>query len=255
VRSRKGVRYKYTRGQRNIVLYLLFSSTTTTTKTMASQGETSRPLIVILALDKADFYNDLHTDFNNLLKSHADVEYATTPSEARAFFDRAVRPAAILSADESLTISTRLALAHEAASWVRSGGTLVFMGIFSGFVRPSDMELLFSKFDLPWAAGDYHRTTFSLNPAMKLLETGGMASSYSQKAVHVKNVQHSDAVYLPSSESQTESAVFPPQPVGDRTQTPAAFARVGAGKVGYVGDVNNESDTTTVVLRMCGLVV
>jgi hypothetical protein len=242
--------------------YLLFSpstkhfkTTANTINTMPSQDENPKPLIVILALDKADFYNDLHTDFNNLLKTHADVEYATTPDEVRAFFNRSVKPAAILSADESLTISTRLTLAQEAASYARSGGTLIFMGIFSSFTRPSDMELLFSKFDLPWAAGDYHRTTCALNPAMKLLDKSGMASSYSQKALHVKNVEHGDAVYLPSSESHTESAVFPPRAVSDRTQAPAAFARVGAGKVGYVGDVNNESDTTTVVVRMCGLVL
>jgi len=221
---------------------------------MPSQDENSRPLVVILALDKADFYNDMFADFNDLLKSHADVEYATTPEEARAFFNRSIKPAAILSADESLTISTRLTLVQEAASYVRSGGTLVFMGLFSGFTRPPNMKQLFSKFDLPWAAGDYHRTTCALNPAMTLLSTGGMASSYSQKALHVKNVQHSNAVYLPSSESWTESAVFAPLPVDDKTQAPAAFVGVGEGKVGYVGDVNNEDDTPTVVLRMCGLV-
>jgi hypothetical protein len=223
---------------------------------MPSQNEGSKPLIVILTLDKQDFYDQVYADFNKLLKSHAQVEYATTPDEARAFFNRTTnKPAAILSADESLTVSTRLTLVHEAASYVQSGGTLVLMGLFSSSSRPSDIGLLFSKLDLPWASGDYHRTTFALNPAMTHFETGGMASSYSQKALHVKNVQRGDAVYLPSDESRTESAVFPSRPVGDRTQAPAAFAPVGEGKVGYVGDVNNESGTTAVVLRMCGIVV
>lgn len=206
---------------------------------MASQPSNSKPLIVILALDKADFYNDLHKDFNLLLNSHAKVEYATTPDEARAFFNHtaANKPAAILAADESLTVSTRLTLVHEAAGYVRSCGTLVFMGFFASFVRPPNMELLFCKFDLPWAAGDYHRTTFALNPDMTHFETGGMAFSYSQKALHIKNVQRSDAVYLPSDESRTESAVFPSRPVGDRTQAPAAFAPMDEGKVGYVAEM------------------
>jgi hypothetical protein len=230
------------------------------TKTMASQPETPKPLIVILALDKAAFYYDLHVDFNKLLKRHADVEYATTPAEARAFFNRTTnnnknKPAAILSADESLTVSTRLTLVHEGHGYVRSAGTLVFMGLFSSYSRPSDISLLFSRFDLPWASGDYHRTTFGLNPAMTHFETGGLAGSYSQKALQVKNVERIDAVYLPSDESRTESAVFPSRPVGDRTQAPAAFARVGAGRVGYMGDVNDESETSALVLRMCGLVV
>lgn len=223
---------------------------------MPSQHNDSRPLIVILALNKVEFYNDLYADFNKLLKSHANVEYATSPDEARAFFNRTVnKPATILSVDESLTMSTRLTLAHDAASYVRSGGTLIFMGVFSGFTRPSDYALLFSKFDLPWVSGDYTRHVYLFNPEMTLLDTSGMASSYSQKALNVSNVQRSDAVYLPSDESEAGSAVFPPRSVDGRTQAPAAFARVGAGNVGYVGDVNNESDTGTVVMRMCGFVV
>jgi hypothetical protein len=222
---------------------------------MPSQRGTSKPYIAIVALNKAEFYQDLYADFNKLLESHANIEYATTPDEARGVFNRSVnKPAAILSVDESLTSSTHITLVHEAASYVRSGGTLIFMGVFSGFTRPSDMQLLFSKFDLPWAAGDYHRETCVFNPAMMLLDISGMAASYSQKALHVKNVQRGDAVYLPQAWSESASALFPPRSANGLTQAPAAFARVGTGKVGYVGDVNNENDTHTVVLRMCGFV-
>lgn len=37
------------------------------------------------------------------------------------------------------------------------------------------------------------------------------------------------------------------------TEAAAAFAKVGNGKLGYIGDVNGEKDTTPVVLAMCGL--
>lgn len=223
------------------------------TLTMAAQSDDSRPLVVLLTMDKKHMYNEMYRDFTNLLKRHADVEQITTASEAKALFKRDAKPAAILAADESLAISNRAALLRDAASYVRSGGTLVFMGLFSSFTRPSDLERLFSQLDLPWSRGDYHRTTFALNPAMTQLDTTGLASSYSQKALHVANVQRGDAVYLTSSGSRIESAVFAARPVDDRTQAPAAFARLGAGKVGYVGDVNNETETATVVLRMCGL--
>ena len=145
---------------------------------MASQPETpTNPLIVILALDKATFYNDLHTDFNKLLKRHATVEYATTPAEARAFFNRTTnKPSAILAADASLTVSTCLTLVHDAAAYVRSGGTLVFMGLFPTFSLPSNLAPLFAQFGLPWRSGDYHRAGFGLNPGMAAhFETGGLA--------------------------------------------------------------------------------
>lgn len=52
-------------------------------------------------------------------------------------------------------------------------------------------------------------------------------------------------VYLPEEGERTGG--------GDCTQAPVAFARVGAGRVGYVGDVDDESETGALVLRMCGL--
>lgn len=222
---------------------------------MSAPPENPRPLIVLLAINKAEFYDECFADLNDLLKRHAEIKQATSLGEARAYFDRDPKPAAILSADESLTVSAGSSLVEEAARYVRAGGTLVFMGLFSGFSRPPNMRVLFAKFDLPWSAGDYHRTTCALNPAVTLLDTRGMASSYSQKALHLAGVPRSDAVYLPSDDSRIESAVFSPLPVDDRTQTPAAFASLGAGRIGYVGDVNNERETMTVVLRMCGLVL
>lgn len=38
-----------------------------------------------------------------------------------------------------------------------------------------------------------------------------------------------------------------------RDQAAVAMAPLGEGKIGYVGDVNNEEETRTVILAMCGL--
>lgn len=76
--------------------------------------------------------------------------------------------------------------------------------------------------------------------------------SYSLKAVFLKSVEPSAAVYLPTDESRTESHVFPPERV-DTKQTPVAFTRYGEGWLGYVGDVNTEEGSDEVILAMCGL--
>lgn len=74
--------------------------------------------------------------------------------------------------------------------------------------------------------------------------------SYSQKAVFLKNVNATDSIYAPSSESRTQSHVFQAETV-DQDQAPVAFTKIGSGWLGYIGDVNNEEGSQNVVLAMC----
>jgi hypothetical protein len=71
-----------------------------------SGGEGAKPLIVILNLDKLEFFNDMYKDFSHLLNAKAEVRRATTPDEARTAINSHPKLSAILSADESLTFST-----------------------------------------------------------------------------------------------------------------------------------------------------
>lgn len=210
----------------------------------------AKPIIVVLTLDKSDFFNDMYESFVRLLKTKAELRQANTPEEARASFNSHPKPAAILSADESLTVSTRISLVHDAISYVRSGGVLIFMALFPAFTRPPDVKNLFSRFDLSWRSSSYHRSTFRLNSEMTHFEKSGLAESYSQKALHLADVACNDVVYLPTDDWDDGSNVSRPSV---RIETPVAFAKVGGGKVGYVGDVNDEAETTPVILRMCGL--
>ncbi|KAK4543012.1 hypothetical protein LTR36_006010 [Oleoguttula mirabilis] len=214
-----------------------------------------RPNIVLLSLEKQPWFDEMFKPLLGALKAGADIEEITDPAAARQAFARTPRPSAVLATDQGLTVSTRISLLHDARSYVRSsGGTLLFMGSFPSFTRPSDVKTLFDALGLPWESGDYYRTTFTVNLGMSHFSTAGLTPSYSQKALHLANVAIGDAVYLPSDSSRTQSMVFAPERVGDLTQTPAAFGQAGRGKVGYIGDVNAEAETTAVVLAMCGIV-
>lgn len=125
----------------------------------SSEHAGAKPIIVVLTLDKPDFFNDMYGAFVALLKTKAEFRQVNTPDEARAAFNSHPKPAAILSADESLTVSTRISLVSDALSYVRSGGVLVFMGLFSSFTRPPNIKILFSRLGLPWESGSYHRST------------------------------------------------------------------------------------------------
>ena len=164
----------------------------------------------------------------------------------------------MLATDAALTYPEFRSQREKATTFVRStGGTLIFGGIFPSFARPPDIKTMFAAFGMEWESGDYHRTEFSLNnrnTSLKSAHKGTLVQRYSQKALHLQNVERGDAVYLPTASSYTQSAVFAPGPVGDRRQTPAEFGSCGEGWLGYLGDVNAEEATDGVVMAMLGLV-
>ncbi|OBZ73326.1 hypothetical protein A0H81_07173 [Grifola frondosa] len=117
---------------------------------------------------------------------------------------------------------------------------------------PNSFSVLnLNSWNLPWISGSYHRTTFTLNRDVVGLDVRHLSSEYSMKALHLKNVQTNATVYLPTSESRIESLVFPADHITNISETPVAFTSVGNGRLGYVGDVNNEDATTNVILSMC----
>jgi hypothetical protein len=52
--------------------------------------------------------------------------------------------------------------------------------------------------------------------------------------------------------SSIDSMVFAPSAY-EADQAQVVLATVGSGKLGYIGDVNNETESQRVVLAMCGL--
>lgn len=140
-------------------------------------------------------------------------------------------------------------------SYTKNGGTVILGTLFSSFVTPPTFNRWMKEtWNLPWKFGDYHRTDVFQNPACDLngYKSGVLQKSYSQKAVFLKDVDKEAAMYYPSGESRTQSAVFPPQSV-DVSQTPVVFMKIGAGKLGYIGDVNNEDGSMMALMMMCNL--
>jgi hypothetical protein len=186
-----------------------------------------------------------------LLRAKADVDSITTRAAASALFTANARPI-VLATDEALTDHNNSPLLDEARHFVRTGGTVIFCCHFSGFAQRDDADKLFAAFGLDWEFGDYHRTEHTVNAAVNRIDPSGLVSRYSQKAVHLRHVDQRDAIYLPTITSHIQSRVFPPSPIEDTTQTPAALTSCGRGKLGYQGDVNGEEETTHVLLAMCG---
>lgn len=121
-------------------------------------------------------------------------------------------------------------------------------------MRPNEFESFFEKWGLGWKMGDYHRTTFVLNPnPSSLRPSTPLPASYSMKAVHLKSINSTDAIYVPTPHSRVQSLVFAPTKVTNLEEAPVVYTKIGSGYLGYVGDVNAEEETTSVVLGMLRL--
>ena len=95
----------------------------------------------------------------------------------------------------------------------------------------------FRHWNLPWAAGAYHRSTFALGTAgtPSPLRPNRLFEAYSMKSTSLKNVQPKDKVYLPVSTSHVEDhSSKPGEPLTGTLldECPAAWARVGQRYVG-----------------------
>ncbi|KAK7937820.1 Transcription factor [Apiospora aurea] len=125
------------------------------------------------------------------------------------------------------------------------------MGLFSSYVKPNDIRPFFAKAGLNWDVGEYCRMVVAINPTAAANLTITLPAQYSQKAQFLKGVEATAILY--GFDNHSESDVLPLHIIEDRTETAIAFAQVGRGKIGYVGDVNVEEETDAVVLAMIGL--
>ncbi|OSD02331.1 hypothetical protein PYCCODRAFT_1411269 [Trametes coccinea BRFM310] len=207
-------------------------------------SEQSQPLIVLLCLDHEDLVKAVHAHLISTLETRSEVQLARTRVEALRYLSSTSRPRAVIACDAAVTRPEYLEVHHHLVDYVRSGGTAIYAGAFSSMISFYAMESIFKvAWDLPWSKGTYHGGTFVLNERVKGINHKGLEKRYSTKVNCLSNVSPNHALYVDQYEviklgrGQVEAA--------------AAFAKIGRGRLGYVGDVNGQIATTAVVVAMC----
>ncbi|KAK2763721.1 hypothetical protein FQN54_009337 [Arachnomyces sp. PD_36] len=215
-----------------------------------------RPYVLLLSLDYNGYpwFDDMYDRLITKLLNHARLQHAKEKGAALSYLNNG-HPAAVFVTDPGIANHMNNDVLNMIKEYVTEGGTVIFGGLFASSIQPNDMHQFFRRgFGLSWEPGAYHRTTVHLNQnvARTLDSTRRLRPAYSQKAVFLRNVEHLSALYLPSTDSVTESHVFGPTPVADLSQTPVVWHQLGNGFIGYIGDVNAEEGTDEVALAMCG---
>ncbi|KAM4066135.1 triacylglycerol lipase [Hirsutella rhossiliensis] len=202
----------------------------------------SRKQVLLISLHNLPWFDEMYDALLAAVRSKADLERAEDATSALRLLTQQPPPSAVIVTDEALTFAKNTRIWDATIEYVRQGGTAVVMGLFPSFVQPDKINPFFSRAGLDWEVASYRRTTTVLNrAAVDTALAAKLPPSYSQKAVSVRNFAPTEAWYQPSEDSCVtgESAVV--------------LARLGSGKLGYVGDVNAEKGSDAAILAMCGL--
>ncbi|KAI1382466.1 hypothetical protein F4677DRAFT_401966 [Hypoxylon crocopeplum] len=217
-------------------------------------AEAAMPRVLLISLNFRPIFDNMYDPLLAKIRSKATIQRAKKATSAIRLVLEEPRPVAVLITDEAITTTQNSAVWDTVLGYVRQGGTSVVMGHFPGFVTPNYVGPFFAKARLQWRSGSYYRSAFALNqfvPDQDLVAQ--LPHQYSQKAVLVRDVTPSEAWYLTVDISIIQAQAFGPNSDQVVRETPVAFAHIGEGKLGYVGDVNAEEGSNTVILVMCGL--
>ncbi|KXJ85549.1 hypothetical protein Micbo1qcDRAFT_169301 [Microdochium bolleyi] len=205
---------------------------------VVSDATPQRPNVLALLIENEHLFNDIHANLISSIASRTTFERVSSCEAALEELSRTPLSTVILIADAAIT--HRQALREAVLDRLHAGATVILAGQFSSSVAGGQFDRLMGTLGLPWKRGSYERTNLRLwRTAVGHPDTcGKLPPTYSAKAVYLKHVGPSGMWYTHED---------------DFTQAAVALAKVGQGRLGYIGDVNGETDSNQVVLALCGL--
>lgn len=208
------------------------------------------PKVLVIALD--GLTQDVSREFA-FLKNKADVTFVSIEAEASHYL-QSQHFTAVLAVDPTI-VQESPNLRRQITTFARTGGKVILCHFFSSLIGPTEFdEYMQTEWNLPWRFGNYARTNFHLNrQGVNLCRKPGLPARYSMKAVRLKSVEPSSKIYYPPDTACIQPHVLSGdkyRPISESTEAGIAFTRIGDGWLGYIGDVNDEEATLTVVLAM-----
>ncbi|KAH8724288.1 hypothetical protein GQ44DRAFT_284742 [Phaeosphaeriaceae sp. PMI808] len=171
--------------------------------------------------------------------SRAAVHESVTAEDALNYIGSGW-PNIILVSDSTITRVENQELFLATINWVRCGCTIVFMGFFATTIETKVLNAIFKDyFNLKWRAVEYasHDVRLHHTTDNNMIRGASLVSSFEASALYLSRVPADEVVYVG----------------GPSKLAYAAFARVGLGKVGYIGDENFEEAPERLIVAMCHL--
>jgi threonine dehydrogenase-like Zn-dependent dehydrogenase len=160
---------------------------------------------MLLALDANDSVERYSESLLAAIRVKLDLVKAVASDVALQYLASS-RLASVFVTDAGITQRKNASVLRKLVDFAKHGGSVVLGGVFSSFVRPLDMNSFFEKlWGLTWKSGSYHRETFYRRSSHELVKkNASLVSSYSMKALHVKDIQGDVVVYSPTKDPTLE---------------------------------------------------
>ncbi|KAL0575379.1 hypothetical protein V5O48_006592 [Marasmius crinis-equi] len=211
----------------------------------------SRRFIMLVSLQNEDWFHEMYGHVFSALREKVQIKQALTSDTA---FSYLASPdlVGVLITDYGVADANHATLLRKLVDYAKAGGLVVAGANFSNHMTGA--RAFFQPWGFQWQKGSYHRTTFQKNSAAGIVESNpSLPQTYNAKALHLTGLAQANAVYLPAPDAQVQSLVFPATSVRNFEESPVVHAKVGKGYLGYIGDVNAEKDTTSILFAMLGL--
>ena len=159
-----------------------------------------RPSIALISLDQA-YASDFENIYADLIIQFAAQSTLQRCNDVNSMVDYLTNttPSAIIFTDPGIATKPNARATEKLKEYVSNGGTAIFACTFSSFITPPQMSKFWSSnFYFPWQSGSYLRTEVRLNAHVAPeLDLSKCVAQYSTKALFLKNVNGSDALYSP----------------------------------------------------------
>ncbi|KAH7408584.1 Isochorismatase-like protein [Phaeosphaeria sp. MPI-PUGE-AT-0046c] len=198
------------------------------------------PNLLVLSLDGFSASSrQMYPQLFSKILSRTAVHESLTPDDALNYIGSGW-PNIILCSDPSFADTKNRELLKAVVDWVKHGCTMICMGFFASTVEYPVMDSLFKEhFGLKWRVAAYTSHTVRLQHTVdeNMIRRSSLAPKFDASAVYLGHVPTTEVVYAG----------------GPASITYAAFARIGLGKLGYIGDVNFGEEPERLILAMCHL--
>ncbi|KAF2248352.1 hypothetical protein BU26DRAFT_332003 [Trematosphaeria pertusa] len=201
------------------------------------------PNVLVISFEEFSFSSrQLYEHLLPKLLSRAAIHESTIVQDALNYI-LSGWPNVILIADPVIAEDTdkHRRLLEAVADHTRHGCTTVLMGLFAVAIESETLDARFKEyFDLRWrvAESTTHQVRLMATDE-SMIRTASLFPVFHANAVFLGRVPAAQTVYAGSS--------------GATMTAYAAYARVGLGKLGYIGDTNFGEEPERLILAMCHL--
>lgn len=221
---------------------------------MATHPPQAQPEILLISLEKPHTFDHEYKNLINYFGKFSNLRQAWRAEEVYWILSDIPLKAVILT-DRALTSRKHEKVGDAVLEYVRGGGTAICTAAFANESSPEELTAFFKHAGLSWTNGPTHHTTVVLNKT-HVPQDGCrfLSESYTAQTVFLDNVMDCEAWYRPNECATIERNVEAlDNTVHGLKLAPVALARVGEGRLGYVGYCHSDESSLAMVLVMCGM--